>query len=619
MSTPAEPVGTLEVALAHASRLLAVKPAVAAEQAGEILKVIPRQPQALVVLGLARAMAGDVEGSIDALTHAVSVRPDLPDAWLALADQLRVRGDAEAADRAYAHSIKAATRDPQLLGAAAALCENRIPEAEALLRAHLARQPNDVAALRMLAEVAGASAPILRCAAASRALPRARAVLRCGPAQLRDRAQPPGQERRGAASSARVCSRRSRTIRATAASTPPSRPISATTASRSRRTRAVLRDYPQQPEAVDELRACAAHHRQGAGEHRGLPARDVAWSRRSGRRGGASRISRPSASATRTMLAPCARRSRAADLADEDRLHFEFALGKALEDAGVLRGVVRPLRRGQCPAPAAARLRCGGEFALRAPLEAAVHAGILRRSAPARARRRGIRSSSSACRARARRSSSRSSRAIRWSRARWSCRNCRSIARELAGPEARGGGDLSRSGSPRSAADELRALGERLPRRDPRHAQDRRAVLHRQDAEQLHVRRPDPSHPAERRHHRCAAAPARLLLLVLQAAFRARPVVHLRARGPRALLPRLRGAHGAFRRSAAGQGRAGLLRDVDRGHRDGGPAAARTLRAAVRAGMSAGFTRTTAPCARRAPSRCRQPIFRDARRPLASL
>lgn len=154
MSTRAEPVGTLEVALAHASRLLGAGPAAAAEQACEILKVVPRQPQALLILGLARAAAGDIDGSIDALTRSVSLRPDLPDAWLALADQLRARGDPESADRAYAHYIKAATRDPRLLAAAAALCDNRIPEAEARLRTHLARHPNDVAALRMLAEAA---------------------------------------------------------------------------------------------------------------------------------------------------------------------------------------------------------------------------------------------------------------------------------------------------------------------------------------------------------------------------------------------------------------------------------------------------------------------------------
>ena len=60
----------------------------------------------------------------------------------------------EAADGAYAESIRHSTRDPRLMGAALALVENRIPDAEALLREHLKRHPTDVAAIRMLAEVA---------------------------------------------------------------------------------------------------------------------------------------------------------------------------------------------------------------------------------------------------------------------------------------------------------------------------------------------------------------------------------------------------------------------------------------------------------------------------------
>ncbi len=49
---------------------------------------------------------------------------------------------------------RASTKDPRLLTAAAALCENQIPQAEALLRAHLKKYPTDVAAIRMFAEVA---------------------------------------------------------------------------------------------------------------------------------------------------------------------------------------------------------------------------------------------------------------------------------------------------------------------------------------------------------------------------------------------------------------------------------------------------------------------------------
>jgi tetratricopeptide (TPR) repeat protein len=74
--------------------------------------------------------------------------------WLALAESLHARGDIAGADRAYARHLREAAHDPSLMRAALAMGENRIPEAEALLRAHLAQKPNDVAALRMLAEVA---------------------------------------------------------------------------------------------------------------------------------------------------------------------------------------------------------------------------------------------------------------------------------------------------------------------------------------------------------------------------------------------------------------------------------------------------------------------------------
>ncbi|MBC2666082.1 sulfotransferase [Novosphingobium flavum] len=50
--------------------------------------------------------------------------------------------------------LAAATRDPQLLRAALALHQNRLAEAEPLLKNHLKADPFDVAAIRMLAELA---------------------------------------------------------------------------------------------------------------------------------------------------------------------------------------------------------------------------------------------------------------------------------------------------------------------------------------------------------------------------------------------------------------------------------------------------------------------------------
>jgi tetratricopeptide (TPR) repeat protein len=51
-------------------------------------------------------------------------------------------------------SIESAFRNPTLMAAALALSENRLPDAEPLLRAHLKMQPTDVAAIRMMAELA---------------------------------------------------------------------------------------------------------------------------------------------------------------------------------------------------------------------------------------------------------------------------------------------------------------------------------------------------------------------------------------------------------------------------------------------------------------------------------
>jgi predicted Zn-dependent protease len=188
MSKASEPVGSVEVALRHATRLLETNPDLAAEQAGEILKAVPAHPPAMLLLGVARRSSGDAAAAFDvlgplvamhpqwalahyelalalsglqrnaaaiaALQRAVTLKPDMADAWRALGDELSIAGDAAGADSAHAQNIRASTKDRRLLTAAAALCENKIPQAEALLRAHLMKYPTDVPALRMLAEVA---------------------------------------------------------------------------------------------------------------------------------------------------------------------------------------------------------------------------------------------------------------------------------------------------------------------------------------------------------------------------------------------------------------------------------------------------------------------------------
>ena len=57
-------------------------------------------------------------------------------------------------------TIQRGVNNPQLMEAALALHDNRLSDAEPLLRAHLKADPFDVAAIRMMAELAGPRAPI---------------------------------------------------------------------------------------------------------------------------------------------------------------------------------------------------------------------------------------------------------------------------------------------------------------------------------------------------------------------------------------------------------------------------------------------------------------------------
>ena len=182
------PVGTIEAALRHTARLLEQDPRLAATQAAEILRAAPNHPLAGLYLGAARRASGEAPAALQileplaaaqpnwaaahhqlglalaqaerrdealvSLRRAVQLAPDFADAWRALGDQLTSAGDGAGADAAYAQHIKASTKDPRLLSAAAALCSNDIPTAEALLRAHLRKFPTDVPAIRMFAEVA---------------------------------------------------------------------------------------------------------------------------------------------------------------------------------------------------------------------------------------------------------------------------------------------------------------------------------------------------------------------------------------------------------------------------------------------------------------------------------
>lgn len=111
---------TVEEALRLAARLLRDDPALAAEQAREILHASPGNADAFRLLGAA----------------------------------LRRTGEDEAAERAELDAIAASVHDSELIRAAEALLDNDLPTVETIIRQRLHDKPTDVAAIRMMAELA---------------------------------------------------------------------------------------------------------------------------------------------------------------------------------------------------------------------------------------------------------------------------------------------------------------------------------------------------------------------------------------------------------------------------------------------------------------------------------
>ncbi len=363
MSGQPQPLGSLEVALSHASRLLPVQPTLAAEQATEILKVVPGHPVAMLLLAVARRACGDAtaaleglqqlciqqprwaaaqyelgvtlgslgqgEAAIAALRRAVALNADMPDAWRTLGDHLTAIGDAAGADAAYAHHIKAATKDPRLLAAAAALVENRVPHSEALLRSHLQRHPTDVAALRMLAEVA---ARLRRYPDAERILETCLALAPSFDAARHNYATVLNRQGKAAAALPQV-----EQLLGKEPANPGYRNLKAAVlanlgdyAGSANIYAQVLREYPQQSkvwmsyghalktsgrltDAIDAYRRAISME----------PTLGEAWWSLANLK--TFRFAEPDVLALREALAR-------ENLSDEERLHFEFALGKALED-----------------------------------------------------------------------------------------------------------------------------------------------------------------------------------------------------------------------------------------------------------------------------------------------
>jgi len=104
---------------------------------------------------LAQLVESDPAAAARRLRSALAANPGNVSALRLLGRALRKLGEDEAAAEAEMDAVRATAHDPQMIAIAAAMLDNDLQEAEALLRDRLRSQPTDVAAIRLMAELAG--------------------------------------------------------------------------------------------------------------------------------------------------------------------------------------------------------------------------------------------------------------------------------------------------------------------------------------------------------------------------------------------------------------------------------------------------------------------------------
>jgi len=290
----------------------------------------PDDAHALLAAGLAMGAAREGERAVPTLERAVALDPGLAEGWRALHGHLTTMGELERARHAQARYLRALATDPALRPAAQALCDERYPEAEFLLKNALRRQPDQPFALRLLAEAAfcrqrdeDAIRHLTRCLELDPAMPglrfaRALACYRGGQpvtaqVDLETELALHPEDAACRALLAAVLSKTSeieRTVRLYEDLAPeyPSQPKLWTSYGH------VLKASGRQPDSIAAYRR-AIELDPGLGE--------AWWSLANLKtvKFGSEDIDAMEAQLART------------DLGEDDRLHFEFALGKALEDA----------------------------------------------------------------------------------------------------------------------------------------------------------------------------------------------------------------------------------------------------------------------------------------------
>lgn len=137
-----DPAASVNVALAHGLQLLDTAPALAAQQAHEILASAPGHPAGVLLLGLAASAQRQFAQAVEILRPLVQAQAGSAAAWLALADAQFGLGDDDAADAAYMQHVRLSVRTEELMQAADALAQGHLPRPKsACVHAYSASPP----------------------------------------------------------------------------------------------------------------------------------------------------------------------------------------------------------------------------------------------------------------------------------------------------------------------------------------------------------------------------------------------------------------------------------------------------------------------------------------------
>ena len=128
-----------------ATAIASLEPWVAREQKSAVLRV---------EIGRAYRAAGRTADALSAMRQAVALDPALAEAWRELAELSFGTGDEAGGDAAYLHYSLLIRNPTALAGAMTALAEGRLDAADQLLARHLAGSADDAAAWRLQGEVA---------------------------------------------------------------------------------------------------------------------------------------------------------------------------------------------------------------------------------------------------------------------------------------------------------------------------------------------------------------------------------------------------------------------------------------------------------------------------------